>query len=319
MIGLYTLSLLLGCHRGEGSDSDTAGDGPVDLRMDLPEAPEGGLQFVSPDLVIPAYSDKEFCTFFTYEGETVGMVSQGMYQSEYGHHVTINGTNADPGEYPDGETYDCSSQDSLPMTDLDPLFIGGSAVEFNTGEHEALMELPEGMGVRLPEGQRLILQSHYVNTSADDILVRDAVSLEVKAEDEIETWAAAYIHINSSFSIPPGEYATATVECTWEDTYNILFLTAHMHEWGTSFKTEMIRGDTTETIYDEPAWDPLYRDAPPYNVYDQGEFTVQPGDTFRTTCTWFNDEDKALEFPTEMCATPMMVYPSKVPLVCEAE
>lgn len=310
---------LAGCHRGDTDDSRGDGLDALDLRREFPAAPENGLQYLSPDLVIPAYTEKEFCTFFTYEGPTMGMDFQGMYQSEYGHHATLNGTNADPEEYPDGAVMDCTEPDSLPMTNLDPLFIGGTAVEFSVGDHDAELGLPDGMAVRLPEGQRVILQSHYVNTSPDDILVADAVNVGLVPEDEVETWVGAFVHTNTTFSLPPGESTTITVECTWEDELNLLFLTGHLHEWGSAIKVEHIRGDVTETVYDVPAWDPLYRDAPPYNVYDEGEYTVQPGDVFRTTCTWFNDLDQALDFPSEMCATAMMAYPSKVPLVCEPD
>lgn len=321
MVTLLALLLPVGC-KADPSTDDSAAEAPVDLRRTFPEAPEGGLQFLSPDLVIPAYTEKEFCTFFTYDGPTVGMNFQGMYQSQYGHHATLNGTNADPEEYPDGESFDCTDPDSLPMTSLDPLFVGGTDVDFGDGEgaeRNIELALPDGMAARLPEGQRLIFQSHYVNTSADDILVGDAVNVGTVAEDEVETWAAAVIHNNSTFSLPPDQSSSITIDCGWEEERNVLFLTGHMHEWGSSFKVELMSGDETETIYEVPAWDPIYRDAPPYNVYEAGEFTLEPGDVFRTTCTWFNDQDQTLEFPAEMCATAMMVYPAKVPVVCEPD
>lgn len=319
MVGLIALQLLTACQRGDVQDSDVAGEAPVDLRRDFPEPPEGGMQYLSPELVIPAYSERQFCTFFTYEGETVAMNFQGFYQSDYGHHATLNGTNADPEQYPDGLTVDCTDQDSLPMTDLDPLFVGGTSVDLDNANHNFEMSLPEGMGVRLPQGQRVIMQSHYVNTTPDDILVSDAVNVGVVPEDAVQTWVGAYVHINTSFSLPPGESSTVTIDCAWEEEMHILYMTGHMHEWGTSIKVEHLRGDSAETVYDVPTWDPVYRDGPPMNMYEQGEFLVEPGDVFRTTCTWFNDEDRPLEFPAEMCVNVMMVYPSKVPLVCEPD
>lgn len=297
-------------------EGDNASDA-VDLRRDIPDPPEGGLQWLSPDMEIPAYTEMQWCYFTSYEGETVGIHTQGMYQSDYGHHVTINATNAEEDDYPDGTLVDCTDPDAVPMTDIDPLFVGGQADIVDSETHTYEFSLPEGMAVRLPGHTRLVVQSHYVNTGADDILVKDGVNVGIMVEDEVETWASAMVHTDSGFSLPSGQETTDVVECTWEQDASIIFLTGHMHEYGTAYKVEWIHGETTETIYEIPTWDAKYRDLPPMDQYEPGVFNVTAGDSFRTSCSWFNKEDHTLEFPAEMCATAMMGYPSKVPVICD--
>lgn len=315
---LLALALLLAaCVPEDAGKQPADAEEAVDLRREFPEAPEDGIQWITPEMVIPAYTEQEWCYIFTYEGETVGIDFNGMYQSDYGHHVIVAATNAEDDEYPDGTFMDCTDPDAMPMASLEPLIVGSNIGTLDGETHTYEFWMPDGMAVRLPEGQRLILQSHYVNTTETPILVQDALSIGLVPEDEVETWAAAFIHTDSDFSLPPGQESTVTIDCTWEQDASIFFMTGHMHEWGTSYKVERLTDDGAETIYDVPTWDPLFRDAPPVTAYDIGAFNVSAGETFRTSCSWYNDTDQALEFPQEMCATAMMGYPSKVPVVCE--
>lgn len=50
---------------GKGGD-DTATEA-VDLRGDFPAPPDGGIQFLTPDMTIDAYTEKLWCFFDTYE------------------------------------------------------------------------------------------------------------------------------------------------------------------------------------------------------------------------------------------------------------
>jgi len=302
----FVLLLLPGC-----GGSDPTSDA-VDLREDLPTAPEDGQQFVTPTLTIPAYTEQQWCSFMRYDGEDVGVSAAGTWQSENGHHAILMISNADARQYPDGSVLDCTDRNTLPMTNMEPLVIVKALEPGRTG-----MAFPEGMAAKLRGDTRLVLQSHYINTSPDPILVRDAINLTYVDPDTVETWAAPYAHTLSEMPIPPHEETTLTVECTWEEEANVLFLLGHMHEHGTAFSVDWTHADGTERIYEIPRWDPAMRDSPPTDDYDAGEFTVAAGDRFTTTCTWLNTTDQVLNFPQEMCVTAGMAYPTLVPLICD--
>lgn len=310
---MFTLLLAIACHHG--ADDSASESDVVDLRRDIPAAADGVSRWTTPEYIIPAYSERQFCYFLRYDGETEGIAKQVTYQSQYGHHLTVFGTNAEEDMYPDETSFDCTDPDALPMTELDPLFIGTVIGD----EGVSTAELPAGMAARLVGDSRIVLQSHYVNTTAKDILVQDTMDLTLMAEDAVETWAAPLVHVDTDFVLPPGQTTSVEVNCSFEEDYNFVFLLGHMHEWGSSYRVDWHHGDATDTIYDIPVWDADYRDVPPLNEYQVGEFAVAAGDSFTTTCTWFNDEDVALEFPQEMCATASMVYPAKVPIICEPE
>ncbi len=289
-----------------------------DLRRDdFPLPPEGGMQWITPDYVIPAFSEQMMCWVTTWEGETTGISGLYTYQSPLGHHVVVNLTNADPTALPDGSTFDCTKTEDLPMTELEPLMVGG-VIGGAENNNEGAVVLPEGMATRLASGSRLILQSHYVNATANDILVRDVVNVAFVPESEVDIWAAAFVHVQTDLAIPEGP-SSIDFKCTWEQDATLLFLGGHMHEWGASFSTKYtpIGGEET-VIYDIPAWDPLYRDAPPVNDYQAAPWVVFTGDSFTTHCAWDNDTGGVLEFPAEMCVTFGMFYPSQIPVVCES-
>lgn len=301
-----TLLLLLSCAGSEDVEY-------TDLRHDWPEPPVGGVQYQMPDLEIPAYTDLMACYFGTYEGEDIGIDwVETLQDSDYGHHVILLGTSADPVEYPDGAVIDCSSEDQLDMDDLSPLFIPAS------GEGElGHMDLPDGMAIKFKTGARWILQSHYINPTDTAFLTSDAVNVGFVAADDVETWVAPFVNNVMAVDLPAGEETTTSMECEFDKEVSVLFLLGHMHEWGSYFRLDWMHADgTEEMIYEVPEWRVDYRDDPPVTTYDLDAFTIQPGDRFRTTCTWDNDSDEDLGFPGEMCTATGLVYPQTVPLMC---
>lgn len=295
---------------------DTAAelDYDVDERLeagDVDPVPEGGEQWYGPDVVLEAGADVQYCTFGTYTGPDIGIVSFESFQASPGHHLIILGTTASPVDYADGDVVDCTKTNQM-MTSFEPLI---NAEPIDAGRSEIV--LPAGMAVKLNEGQRWVVQSHYVNTTTDRIRVRDVMNIGFTPEESVETWAAAFALTQTTLSLPPAQESSVSFDCSFpEDDYNLMYLTGHMHEYGTVFSFEYGEGGEMEKIYEIDTWQADFRDKPPLNDYDPEEFAFKAGSTLRTNCTWFNDTDAAIEFPDEMCATYGMLYPSLSPVVC---
>ena len=308
---------LVGCTDAKHGDTalEDADSEAVDMRRDFPAPPEGGLQLLTPEYTIPAFSEKQFCWFTRWDGVDIGINYQATYQSDNGHHVVLMKTLADEDDFPDGTVFDCSDKDTLPMTDMEPL-IFGRGIETGSADNESILDLGAAMAVNLDEGTRMVVQSHYLNPTPDAILVNDAINLGLIPEDQVETWAAPFAHTALEFEIPAGETATVAFDCTWEDDATVLFLGGHMHDWGKAFSIDWASGDTTERIYEIPEWTVEYRDRPPVNEYADGDFTVAAGDVFSTSCTWENTTEHTLGFPEEMCVTFGFAHESKLPLIC---
>jgi len=313
---LLICAALIGCAGDKDADTAAAGD-VMDLRSEFPTPPEGALVYTTPEYVIPAYTEKQFCWITTYDGPDMGIHGQWNYQAQMGHHVTVFGTTVTEREMPDGESWDCTSVEALEMTSLEPIIIGGSIDYTETGVVNEFV-LPEGMAAPLEGGQRIVIQSHYVNTFDTDVLVQDEAHLVLMEEQEVQTWAAPLVNTITELSIPAQEEEyTLTFDCTFEESYDLLYIGGHLHEWGTRFSTDWTRDGVTETIYDVPEWDPLFRDAPVYDDFGGQAFRVEPGDVFTTHCSWLNDTGDVLEFPAEMCVTFGMIYPANLPVICD--
>lgn len=126
--------------------------------------------------------------------------------------------------------------------------------------------------------------------------------------------------MKTDLAVPPDEEHSLSFECAFEDDMKILFLGGHMHEYGTRFSLDHIKGDgSEELLYDIPEWDPYMRDAPPFDRYLEDPLAVAAGDRWRTNCTWFNTEDHELGFPSEMCVTFGMAYPARVAITCDPD
>ena len=312
---MILLAILAACSGKDATSDDTGALDAVDARVDFPDPPVDGQQFITPEWTIEPHTEVQYCYVTTWRGGDTAINFQGTYQSHFGHHIIFLATKASEADLPDDTQFDCTLVEALPMEDLEPLVVAPVVGSGDPPSNEYTM--PDGMGVRLKDGTRLVMQSHYVNTSADRLLVQDAINLGLVDQDQVETWMAPFAHTDVDLVLPPNQETTLEVSCTWEEDVNVLFLTGHMHEWGTRYAIDWTHGDTTERIYEIETWDPAYRDVPPVNDYEGTPLTLSAGDTFTTTCTWWNDQDTALTFPHEMCATSGMVYPQKVPLICE--
>lgn len=319
---LLLLPLALAC-APEGAADETGDDvdpyaDAVDLRFDIPAEDGDTLVFTSKELVVDAYEDTQHCVLHTYDGPDVGVSQVTTYQAaHYGHHVLFYGVNLDPAEYPDGHSFECSDPSTMEL--VSPLFFTEPWEEDDETVRTRVV-LPEGMGMTLKSGQRFLLQNHYVNYSDEPFVVQDAAVLETMPEDQVETWAAPWGHGTIDMPLPAQTETVLPLDCTWPTDVTVMTVMGHMHEYGLSFSVDHtpVDGATTNRIYDIPEWDLDYRDAPPILSFGDEGMAVKKGDTFRTTCSFFNSEDHELNFPEEMCASFGIAYPSKVPLLCEA-
>lgn len=299
------LLVLLACTDDPGADTAGAEDA-------FPDPPEGGMQLITPELEIPPYTEKEYCWFGTYEGATVGLHASQGFQAEGGHHVLMLGTNYLPEEHPDGELIDCTEKDSIDMLRMEPLFIQGS---YDPAYAEAA-SLPPGMAIELKQDQRWIVQTHYINTTGETLLARDALNMAFLEEEEVETWAATLAHSTIGIDLPPGQETSVTVDCEIEEELHLLNISGHMHEHGTSFSAVLQRDGVSETLYEVPQWTAEYRDDAPMTDFGADPLALHVGDRLLTTCTWFNDSETALGFPAEMCATTGVAWPLRSASTC---
>lgn len=309
------LFLALGCGPKEDDDSGgAAAEDAVDVRVadDYFGTPgPDDVLYYGADTIVQPGTDIMYCIAGTYDGDDLGFNEMIVAQGQYGHHFQLYGTTLSTVDLADGATWDCTSSSDLPMDDLEPIGIPTS-----TSDGGIQITYPEGFATKLKHGQRIVMQSHYVNTGVEPIRVRDALLLKTMPVDEVVTWANMYIFNTERIEIDPHAPAHQDFDCAITEDIHVLAMLGHMHEWGTTFSVDLTREGATNRIYDVPAWDATYRDAPPMQTYAPDEFTLRAGDTVHTSCDWYNDTDEPIVFPHEMCVSVGLGYPLLTASIC---
>ncbi|HNH46958.1 MAG TPA: hypothetical protein PKY30_07970 [Myxococcota bacterium] len=311
---------LLACSSGEQvdpRDSAPVEDVVQDLRMDFPDPPEGGMQFLSPDLEVPPYSEVLFCYYGIWEGEDTGVnYMLPLSVPGFTHHNQLKAVYDD--RYPPGSLVQCPDPGgSMPV--YAPLFeaVGIESEGAVALPEQSWLQLPEGVAMKLRHGQRWVMDLHYVNTTGDTLKVNAAVNLGTLPIDQVEHWAASIQFDSGELHIPPGQETVVDFNCVWPQDVTLLSLLGHMHDHGSSYEIYWNKPDgSSELLYNVPDWEPGHREWPMMKSYDPGEVQVRAGDGFRTICKWDNDSPVELGYPEEMCTTVGVAYPLEDPIGC---
>jgi hypothetical protein len=191
-------------------------------------------------------------------------------------------------------------------------------------------DFPEGIGLRMEPGSKVILQVHYNTLTSDPSPDLTQVEFKIDAEVDREAYMMPWANpdwLSGAMSIPAGE-AAAAFEWQMDPTLAIGFLTDaipsfqpfdiysvshHMHQRGRRGQAEILRGDgSTECLlqihdYDFN-WQSRYRFAEPKRI--------EPGDSLRIACEFDNsDGDTAVNWgdgtDDEMCVGIFLIAEAK--------
>jgi hypothetical protein len=295
---------LLGCGSSTGSDSAEAeaigavveDDDAVETEVDesgFPPPREGYERFFAPTLAgVEPGADVTYCQYIRAPSDrALDIIDVDGHQSAGGHHAVAYATTVDA---PVGQSGPCVQEDNMSGA-----FLGGIGGEAGTGT-----PLPEGVVFRLAAGSAIMLNTHFLNTTSETIDGRTVLDVKFAEVDDERLVASMFTSGNMGFEVPPGEPLQVTADCELPRDLDFVLFANHMHDYGTSVKTELVRADTgeVELIHEDPIWtyemqfDGVYRrwevDAP---------LRARTGDVFRTTCNWENPTGEPLNFPREMC------------------
>jgi hypothetical protein len=298
--GVLLSLAMIGC----GSDPDSSTTNTSASLFDPPAAPEGYTRIRAQTIhdVKPG-GDVTYCQYIMAPFDRdMDVLDVSGYQSEFGHHAVAL-SYPDDGSLQVGDSIQCMGAEFT----ADPnsagtgggTFLGGIAGPGGEGQ-----TLPEGVAFRLPKGNGILLNVHYLNTgtqTTDGDAVLDVKFAEIDPNRHI---AAMFLNMNMSFDLAPSSRTTSSIDCVAQSDVQILMMTNHMHEYGANAKTEVVRADTgaIEVLRDDPMWEYEMQFNIQYTRWTvEQPFVLRAGDTIRTSCEWNNTTTEALAFPREMC------------------
>ena len=146
---------------------------------------------------------------------------------------------------------------------------------------------PEGTGVRMEVGQKLILQMHYSNASEDPL---DSTTVNLNIQESVTHELITDFFVYSDLEIPPntGEHVEKVRRTVrqFSGRNTPLFLRAigpHLHKLGVSSSAQLIREDGSEScLIDVPSYDFNWQRAYTY----EDAILVQPDDQIELECVF---------------------------------
>ncbi|MDC3954923.1 hypothetical protein [Polyangium jinanense] len=239
----------------------------------------------------------------------ISVISAEGIQGPGGHHLTMYYVD---NKRPVGSV-PCSGTTEM----LDWHFVVGAGGE-GMGEG-GLVDLAEGLAIKIPAGKQLMVQAHYINASGADQEVHDWMDIRTTDPSRVKAYAGDFVVLDDTFEIPAHASKESTSICEITEDTQLSMLLGHMHETGTHYKLETLdeNGSPLKTLIDN-AWQPSYASHPPVSTFTMEEPLVIPAGTrLRQTCSWDNTSSTPMLFPTEMCIAFGYYFPGESRRMCE--
>jgi len=276
----------------------TAAAGADAARVRLPRA-KRGFQMRMGKFTIPAASEREVCEFRTLPNRKPIDVQEFEFEMTPGsHHFALwayLGQDRNPADFPDAIVDAPGCIGVGPRDTFDRALLGGAP-----SPHE-VTRFPPGIALRLAPHQRVILNSHYINGSSTDPLTPQVVFNVTRARPRTVRHHAEQLTLGDyDIYIPPLGTASRTAEWIAPFAMNVIQLSSHEHKRGTRVTIHLLSGgQDAGQIFENDDWNH------PYEYWPAAPIRVEPGDGFRFTCEWKNDDDHPVRFGVttndEMC------------------
>jgi hypothetical protein len=187
----------------------------------------------------------------------------------------------------------------------------GPRMIYGSGVGTGPLVFPDGVAVRLPEGQKVMLNLHLFNVSDTPRAGRSGI--------DVVTMCASHVREEAEMSLAGKDLglrvaarsvSTQTGRCTMSRSVRLFALMPHMHQTGSHMRVALERaaGGAPEVVFDE-AYD---FDMQYYRTFEP-EVALGAGDRLHVTCTYDNPgEEKGFGESTEdeMCYAGIYVFPA---------
>jgi hypothetical protein len=149
---------------------------------------------------------------------------------------------------------------------------------------------PESSGKVFRGGQKLALEMHYVNESAEPIVARAKLSFHTANAERVLRTTRSANFANLTIYTPPNGHSSHVGECVVREEMLVSELVRRTQRYGTSFKVWFAGGERDGQI----AWESVDRRD---NRYEPTEpIHLLPGEGFRFECSYFNSSGRELRY-----------------------
>lgn len=273
-----------------------------------PELKQGLNRYITPTIEhIQPGQEGMWCQWLSEAvTEDTDILETSGTQSIGGHHVVLYATAIKAAV---GTSRECTDTDQVSLRYLGA--VGGEGVS-------GFGNLPPGVVYRLPKGWALMANVHYYNVGTKEISGQSIIDIKTAPASPTAVVASLFSSLSLDFAIEPKKSATLDVTCEIKEELPLIGAFNHMHQHGTSVKSEIIRVDqTVETLIDDKIWEAENTFAPQFRRWGrEAPYVLKVGDKLHTTCNWTNTTDEEITFPREMCVTGAFYLGSGLQINC---
>lgn len=190
---------------------------------------------------------------------------------------------------------------------LDGPFIGDVLYSFGIGANEFVF--PEGVAMKIPAGETLVLALHLFNPSTEPLEGTSGLEIIDVDSANIEHEVDLFVPGPLEFSIPPLAEHTHTGVCTVRTKQTIFALFPHMHALGVHLRTTLETDESSSVLHDGDF------DLQHQAIIPLEPTPLHPGDRIITECTWQNPNGFSVGYGAsatdEMCGPLFLRYPKQ--------
>ncbi|MBX3157786.1 MAG: hypothetical protein KF773_17590 [Deltaproteobacteria bacterium] len=277
-----------------------ANPGDDDDSPDAPPAvdPEGFQKLMEGDWQLGPGEEGYFCVYVTVPRDLYVKSFRPLTPPGTHHTVLTRYTGASPA---DG-TVRCS------------VGTNGQSMIYGSGVGAPDFSFPEGVGLHLAQGERLLLNLHLYNATDNTLTGRSGTLFKEATAAEVPNLAELVLAGPTvTLTVPQGtttQRGNCQINNVTSTPIQVFALSQHMHKLGTHMKSTIKRSGSADIVLQDV----------PYNFEEQAFHLVspielRPGDTLLTECTYNNTTGRIVRFgessDDEMCFTDIFYYPAQ--------
>jgi hypothetical protein len=269
---LVSLLALFGCGGGGDDDADDGDPGGSDGGGgdEADASPDGWQTLIEGEWTLEGLDEGYFCVYATVPRDTYVKAFRPLIP--IGTHHTV--LTMYEGSEPDG-TERCTAGTN------------GQNMIYGSGVGSPDFVFPDGVGLHLEAGDRLLLNLHLYNAGDDPLSGRSGALIQEATAGEIENEAELVLAGPTlGLTVPTGT-TTQSGDCNLgsviDEPVQVFALSQHMHKLGRHMRSVIVRGDD-EIVLQDVGYDfenQLFHQVSPF-------IELLPGDVLRTECTYEN-------------------------------
>jgi len=179
---------------------------------------------------------------------------------------------------------------SVPCTRAGEAFGEDLSEVLATADHYTDEQFPAGTGKVFRGGQKLALEVHFVNDSAEQVPARAKLSFHLADAERVQRSAHSANFANLTIYTPPGGHSSHVGECLVREEMLVSELVRRTQHFGTSFKVWFAGGARDGEL----AWESSDRRD---NRYEPSKpLHLMPGEGFRFECSYYNSSGRELRY-----------------------